>query len=111
MTISLISPDANVQASIEQDDLVYKGRIPLNTSAQVHKAGLAASKKINRLDCPILLVHAQNDSIALPPKPQKLADNIKLKLFKTLRHNCIDGANREAAVSRKHMMSFIADKL
>lgn len=111
MTISLISPDANVQASIEQDDMVYKGRIPLNTSAQVHKAGLAASKRVNQLNCPVLLVHAQNDSIALPPKPQKLADNIKLKLFKTLRHNCIDGANREAAVSRKHMMSFIADKL
>ena len=111
MNVDLISPDEKVQASIQNDDLVYKGRIPLNTSAQVYKAGLEANKKINKLSCPVLLLHSKDDTIALPPDKSELSDNIRLKLFKSLRHNCIDGANREAAVSRKYMMSFIADKL
>ena len=111
MNLSLISPDADVQKSIEQDQLVYKGRIPLNTSAQVHKTGLQAFKKVNQLTCPVLLLHSEDDGIALPPKPDTLKNHIRLKLFKNLRHNCIDGKSREAVVSRKHMMSFIADKL
>ncbi len=111
MSISLISPDLGVQASIEQDELVYKGRIPLNTSAQVYKTGIKAFDRIRRLDCPVLLVHSKDDSIALAPKPESFSDNVTLKLFNSLRHNCIDGANREATVSRKHMMNFIADKL
>ena len=111
MDIDLISPDPTVVASIASDPLVYKGRIPLATSSQVYHSGQAAKKTINRLSMPCLLVHSKNDAIALPPSADELGEHVQLKLFKNLRHNCIDGVMREAAVSRRTITKFIADKL
>ena len=111
MNIDLISPDPTVVESIAKDPLVYKGRIPLATSAQVYRAGLAAKVIINQLTIPCLLVHSKNDTIALPPARSELSEHIELKLFKNLRHNCIDGVMREAAVSRRTITKFIVDKL
>ncbi len=111
MNISLISAEANVQVSIEHDELVYKGRIPLNTSAQVYKTGIAAKKRLNNLSMPVVLVHSRDDAIALAPKQAELAPHIKLHLFNNLRHNCIDGISREAFKSRRTIMQFIVEKL
>lgn len=111
MNIDLISPDPTVVESIANDPLVYKGRIPLATSAQVYQAGLAAKASIKQLNLPCLLVHSKNDTIALPPTAEELGEHVQLKLFKNLRHNCIDGIMREAAVSRRTITQFIADKL
>jgi len=110
MNIERISPDQHVQKSIREDDLVYKGRIPLNTSAQVYKAGRAARKALDRVSFPVLLLHSKDDSIALAPNPKKMGKNVHLRLFKSLRHNCIDGLAREAIVSRKAITKFISDR-
>lgn len=111
MNISLLSPDLRVQKSIEEDDLVYKGRIPLNTSAQVYKAGVASKKIVNKLAMPVLLLHSIDDQIALSPKVDTFAPHIGLRLFKNLRHNCIDGLTKEAVLSRRAITQFIVDKL
>ncbi|MBT8115825.1 MAG: alpha/beta fold hydrolase, partial [Arenicella sp.] len=47
MNIDLISADRTVQEAIAKDPLVYKGRIPLATSAQVYRAGIAAKAALN----------------------------------------------------------------
>ena len=109
MNVELISPDLRVQESILNDDLVYKGRIPLNTSAQVYKAGIAARKTLDKVRLPVLLLHSEDDSVALPPTPEKLGSHVRLRLFKKLRHNCIDGLTREAIISRKSISQFIAE--
>ena len=111
MNVSLISSDLMVQNSIHHDELVYKGRIPLYTSAQVYRCGVKAKSIINDLRVPILLVHSMDDEIALAPDPEEFAQHIRVKLFKNLRHNCIDGLVREAVVSRKMITEFIAKKL
>jgi len=111
MDVGLISPDPALQKSINEDDLVYKGRIPLNTSAQVYKTSVAAKSIIGQVSCPVLLLHSRDDAIALPPDPQTLAPHIKLRLFKNLRHNCIDGLAREAVVARRAITQFIVEKL
>ena len=111
MNVDLISPDPTVVESIANDPLVFKGRIPLATSAQVYQAGLAARKTIDQLELPCLLVHSQNDTIALPPKAEELGEHVQLRMFKNLRHNCIDGVMREAAISRRTITKFIVDKL
>ena len=111
MDVSLISPDPIVQQSILDDDLMYKGRIPLNTSAQVYKTGIAAKKRVNKMRVPILLLHSRDDGIALAPTSTTFEEHVKLKLFKNLRHNCIDGLAREVVKSRKLMTQFIVDKL
>ena len=59
MDVSLITPSAHLQKLILADELVYKGRIPLNTSAQVYKASLAAKKLVNTLPVPILLLQGR----------------------------------------------------
>jgi len=110
MKIELISPDLAVQQSIREDKLVYKGRIPLNTSAQVYKAGLAARKALDHVNLPVLLLHSRDDGIALAPKPENMGKHVRLRLFTKLRHNCIDGLSREAVVSRKAITQFIADR-
>ena len=111
MDVTLISPDKNVQESITADRKVYKGRIPLYTSAQVFKCSVVAREAVRQLRAPVLLLHSKDDSIALAPSPDEYGSNIALKLFKNLRHNCIDGLMREAVVSRKTITQFIADKL
>jgi len=85
MNISLISPDISVQKSIQSDELVYKGRIPLNTSAQVYQAGQAAKGVIDQLGFPVLLLHSEDDSIAIAPQPGQFGAHVKLRLFRKLR--------------------------
>ena len=111
MNVELISPDKKVQESILADRKVYKGRIPLYTSAQVFKASNEAWGKLNSLRADVLLLHSQDDAIALAPNKDELADNVVLKLFKSLRHNCIDGTLKEAVVARRAITNFVAEKL
>ncbi len=111
MDVTLISPDKNVQKSILEDRKVYKGRIPLYTSAQVFKASVAAMAALNKLSTPVLLLHSKDDGIALAPEPNEVPSHVDLRLFSKLRHNCIDGLAREAVIARQSMTKFIADKL
>jgi len=111
MDVTLISSDKRIQESILADRKMYKGRIPLYTSAQVYKCSLAAKAAVKELRTPVLLLHSKDDSIALPPAADELGGHVRLKLFKKLKHNCIDGLMREAVVARKSITRFIADKL
>jgi alpha-beta hydrolase superfamily lysophospholipase len=111
MNVSLISADPVVQHSIGKDELVYKGRIPLNTSAQVYKTSVAARKIVNTLELPVLLIHSKDDEIALAPTSRTFRPQVVLKLFNGLRHNCIDGLSREVVRSRLAITQFIVDKL
>ena len=111
MNVDLISSDDKVKQSILDDDYVYKGRIPLNTSAQVYKAGQMAKQLMNQINMPILLIHSEDDEIALAPQQQDLPDKVQLKLFENLRHNCIDGTLREAVRARQEVRAFIQHKL
>lgn len=111
MNIELISPDLGVQQSIRNDPLTFKGRIPLNTSAQVYRASIVARDAVDTLACDVVLLHSEDDAIALPPTPTTFRKKIKLKMFKNLRHNCIDGATREAVYARRAITEFIVSKL
>lgn len=111
MDVSLITPNIKLQESIQADELVYKGRIPLNTSAQVYKASVAAKKVVDELAAPILLLHSRDDEIALAPTAETFAPHVRLRLFKKLRHNCIDGLAKEAVKSRRAITQFIVEKL
>ena len=111
MNLDRISADPSVLRAVENDPLIYKGRIPLATSAQVYKAGVAASKVLHRLDIPTLLLHSRDDTIALAPEPSEYGSHVNLHLFDNLRHNCIDGLSREVVTARKTIINFIVDKL
>lgn len=111
MNINLISPDKTVRRAIANDPLIYKGRIPLATSAQVYRAGLAARKAVENYHIPTLLLHSRDDQIALAPSENDFGTHVRLKLFNHLRHNCIDGILREVIESRRTIMAFIVDKL
>jgi alpha-beta hydrolase superfamily lysophospholipase len=111
MNIDLISSDKMIIRAIQNDSLIYKGRIPLATSAQVYQAGLAAKVSIESAQIPSLLLHSLDDEIALAPNKEAFGGHVKLRLFSTLRHNCIDGISREVVVARRAITQFIADKL
>ncbi len=111
MNAELISPDKTVSRAIERDPLVYKGRIPLATSAQVYYAGVESKEVLKRLSIPTLLLHSKDDPIALAPNANTYGDNVHLRLFEKLRHNCIDGISREVVSARKAITKFIANKL
>jgi len=111
MNVDLISADKTVTRAIARDPLVYKGRIPLATSAQVYYAGIAAKKSLQDSDIACLLVHSKDDAIAIAPKFTTFRKNVYLRLFEKLRHNCIDGISREVVTSRKAITKFIVDKL
>lgn len=111
MDVNLISADPAVVRAIKNDPLIYKGRIPLATSAQVYLAGLAAKQAVLDLNLPCLLVHSKDDTIALAPKTDEFGDHVTVRLFDSLMHNCIDGISREVVISRRTIMQFIVDKL
>ena len=111
MDISLISSDRVVREAIANDPLVYKGRIPLATSAQVYRAGLDAKQTLINSTIPTLLLHSKDDSIALAPKETDFGSHVELKLFNYLRHNCIDGVLREVIIARRFITQFIVTKL
>ncbi len=111
MNVDRISADPTVVRAIKNDPLIYKGRIPLATSAQVYQAGVAAKKALQSLKLPCLLVHSTDDTIALAPSPGDFGEQVQMRLFKKLRHNCIDGVSREVFAARKTIMQFIVDKL
>lgn len=111
MNIDLISPDKMVIRAIQNDPLIYKGRIPLATSAQVYQAGLAAKEAIELAAIPSLLLHSRDDEIALAPKKGVFGGHVQLRLFTKLRHNCIDGISREVVAARRAITQFIVDKL
>ena len=111
MDIDLISPDKTVTSALENDPLVYKGRIPLATSAQVYHAGIAAKQVMKQFSLDTLLVHSRDDKIALSPTKTTFGEHVQLRLFNKLRHNCIDGISREVVVSRKTITQFIVARL
>lgn len=111
MNVSLLSADPVVQQSILDDELIYSGRIPLNTSAQVYKTSLAAKKVLDAMKVAVLLIHSKDDPIALAPTLETFKPHIEVKLFNGLRHNCIDGLSREVVRSRRAITQFIVDKL
>ena len=111
MNIELISPDPLVRESIASDDLMYKGRIPLHTSAQVYYTSLSALRAIDHLRCDVLLVHSKDDEIAAAPHAGLFTKKVRLSLFETLRHNCIDGRTREAVAARRQISEFLQSKL
>lgn len=111
MDLDRISADPTVVRTIANDPLIYKGRIPLATSAQVYQAGLAAKRAMQKMDTPTLLLHSRDDSIALPPEKDDFGDHVAVRLFNNLRHNCIDGVSREVVAARKSIIQFVVDKL
>lgn len=111
MNVDFISQDKTVCRAIERDPLVYKGRIPLATSAQVYKAGLAAKEVVANYKVPTLLLHSKDDQIALAPSEDTFGEHVELRLFSSLRHNCIDGITREVVQSRRRIIYFIVSKL
>jgi len=111
MDLNLISPDKTVTHALKNDPLVYKGRIPLATSAQVYHAGIAAKAMMKQFTLDTLLVHSRDDEIALPPAKTTFGEHVQIRLFSKLRHNCIDGISREVVVSRKTITQFIAARL
>ena len=111
MNIDRISADKTVKRAILRDPLIYKGRIPLATSAQVYRAGVAAKAALNDLPIPGLLLHSRDDEIALAPRVNAFGDHVQLRLFSKLRHNCIDGISHEVVIARRTITQFIVDKL
>ena len=111
MDLDRISRDVTVVKAIADDPLIFKGRIPLATSAQVYQAGLEARAALEELTLPTLLLHSLDDSIALPPKKGEFGEHVQMRLFEKLRHNCIDGISREVVAARRAIMQFVVEKL
>lgn len=111
MDANLISIDKTVVQTINEDPLIYKGRIPLATSAQVYRAGLAAKSSLRNSTISCLLLHSIDDGIALAPAKSDFSENVTLKLYKHLRHNCIDGVSREVVAARRAIIDFIVARL
>ena len=110
MDVTKISNDPTVRAAIESDPLIYKGRIPLATSAQVYRCGVAAGKALKGSSLDTLLLHSTDDSIALAPTPGEYGAHVKLRLYDNLQHNCIDGISREVIDARRQIVDFVSER-
>ncbi|MFF0490626.1 alpha/beta hydrolase [Nocardia sp. NPDC004068] len=61
-----ISRDPEVVRAYDEDPLVYRGRLPARTAAEILETGDAVGKRLDRLTVPTLAMHGTADRIANP---------------------------------------------
>jgi len=94
MSFRLASRDPEVVADLESDPLVYHGRFPVRTGAEILRAARRIQDRMEAVELPLLLLHGTGDFVTDPEGTRRLharagsADKT-LKLYKGLYHDLL----------------------
>jgi alpha-beta hydrolase superfamily lysophospholipase len=89
---SRLSRDPAVIADFKQDPLVYNGKFPVRTGAEILRAGRELNKELHALNLPVLVLHGTGDWITDPRGSKELYQRASstdktLKLYEGLYHD------------------------
>jgi alpha-beta hydrolase superfamily lysophospholipase len=89
---SRLSRDPAVIADFKQDPLVYNGKFPVRTGAEILRAGRELCRELKAIDVPLLVLHGTGDWITDPRGSRELYEQASssdktLKLYQGLYHD------------------------
>ena len=95
-----ISRDPAVIVQFRDDPLVFHGRFPVRTGAEILRAGGLARAEFERLDVPLLILHGTADRVAAVEASQALflqaaATDKTLRLYPGLYHEVLNEPEKE----------------
>lgn len=100
----MLSRDPEVVADFRRDPLVFHGRFPLRSGAEILRAGRQCQVRIGELRLPLLLLHGTGDVVSDPQSSQELyrcagsADKT-LKLYDGLYHDLLHEPEKGAVLA------------
>jgi alpha-beta hydrolase superfamily lysophospholipase len=78
-TMARIYPDwemGKLPEGDSKDKQEYHGPITADTANQFHRASKAAARDLSKITVPILIIHGENDDVALPSGAKRIYDGI-----------------------------------
>lgn len=89
---SRLSRDPAVIADFRQDPLVYNGKFPVRTGAEILRAARELHRELDALELPVLILHGTGDWITDPRGSRELYEQARstdktLKLYDGLYHD------------------------
>ena len=95
-----ISRDPAVVVEFRDDPLVFHGRFPVRTGAEILRAGGLARAEFKRLEIPLLILHGTADRVAAVEASQELfqraaATDKTLRLYPGLYHEVLNEPEKE----------------
>lgn len=96
----MLSRDPAVVADFRRDPLVFHGRFPLRTGAEIIRAGRDTETRMNELQLPLLILHGTGDVVTDPNGSRELyaqacSSDKTLKLYEELYHDVIHEPERK----------------
>ena len=104
MGCSRISRDPAVVEAFRNDPLVFHGRFPVRTGAEILRAAQRIQAGANRLTLPLLVLHGTGDAVTEPRGSRLLvaragSANKTLRLYSGLYHEVLSEPEREQVVA------------
>jgi alpha-beta hydrolase superfamily lysophospholipase len=99
-----ISRDEAVVRQFREDPLVFHGRFPVRTGAEILRAGEAAWQRFKEVRVPLLILHGTADRVAAAAASQALyeqaeSDDKQLRLYEGLYHEVLNEPEREQVLA------------
>jgi alpha-beta hydrolase superfamily lysophospholipase len=99
-----ISRDEAVVRKFREDPLVFHGRFPVRTGAEILRAGEVARQRFAEVRVPLLILHGTADRVAVAEASQALyvqaeAADKQLRLYDGLYHEVLNEPEREQVLA------------
>jgi alpha-beta hydrolase superfamily lysophospholipase len=96
---SAISRDKSVVQAYENDPLVYRGKIPARTAAELARMWRELPSQMSRITLPILILHGSADRLATPQGSKLLYERVSssdktIKIYEGLYHEVFNEPER-----------------
>ena len=100
----MLSRDPAVVEDFRSDPLVYHGRLPCRTGAEILRAAERLRQTAGAIRLPLLILHGTEDSLTDPAGSQELYDRAaspdkKLKLYQGLYHDLVHEPEKEEVMA------------
>lgn len=111
---SMISRDPQVVADFRNDPLVFHGRFPVRTGAEILRATGQVQEKMECVSVPFLVLHGTGDAVTDPQGSRDLvaraaATDKTLKIYDGLYHDLLNEPERERV--RADLIAWLQDRV
>ncbi len=99
-----VSRNPQAVAEIEKDPLIYRGRFPVRTGAEILRAGERLRRQAEAIDLPLLILHGTGDLLTDAKGSEELhrraaSPDKTLKLYEGLYHELFSEPERETVLA------------
>ena len=101
---SLVSRNPEAITRLEEDPLIYRGRFPVRTGAEILSAGERLRQQAEAIDIPLLILHGTSDLLTNVSGSEEIhrrasSPDKTLKVYEGLYHELFSEPEREAVLA------------